>query len=113
MKRREPLRAGRLNRRVQIEKPARVPNGAGGFVKGWEQIGKAWAEMIPLRGDEALEHSVQRATQIWKVTMRWRAGVNEQCRLLFAGKPLNITTCEDPDGKRAELVMTCESGVAT
>lgn len=113
MNRREPLRAGRLNRRVVIEKPVRVANGAGGFAKGWAPAGKAWAEMIPLRGDEALEHSVQRSTQIWKVTMRWRAGVDEQCRLIFAGKPLNIRTCEDPDGMRAELVMTCESGAAT
>ena len=106
-------RASRFNRLLEIETPTRLPNGAGGFVKGWTSAGDAWAEMIPLRGDEALEQSVQRSTQLWKITVRWRENLDEQCRLLFGGKPINIRTCEDPDGRRAELVMTGESGVPT
>jgi SPP1 family predicted phage head-tail adaptor len=107
------LAAGRLNRRISIEAPVRSPNGQGGFTKGWAPTFDVWAEMIPLRGEEAVQHNLQTSRQLWKVTIRWRAGINEECRAMFNGKPLNIRTCEDPNGRREQLVMTAESGVST
>lgn len=100
----------RLNRRIAIELPARTPNGSGGFIKGWSAPRKIWAEMIPLRGGEAVTHALQRSTEIWKVTIRYRPDANTDCRITSRGEILNIRTCVDPDGSRTELVLTCESG---
>lgn len=107
------LSAGRLNRRIQIETPTRAPNGSGGFTKGWSPPFNVWAEMIALRGDEAVQHSILNSTQLWRVTIRYRPNVSEECRAMYNGQPLNIRSCVDPDGQREQLVMTCESGVAT
>jgi len=107
------LGAGDLNRKIMFQRPARVGNMQGGSVKSWTDAGAAWAQMIPLRGGEALEQSVLRGTQLWKVTVRFRADVSTDWRVLFGEQPLNILTCADPDGRRAWLVMTCESGVRT
>ena len=106
-------RSRRFNRRIDIEVAVRAPNGAGGFTKAWAPAVTVWAEMIPLRGKEALEHLVLHAQQLWKVTIRYRAGVDADARMKFKGKALNIRTCEDPAGDFQELVMTCESGVNT
>lgn len=105
--------ASRLNRRVSIEFPTRVPNGQGGYTKGWSAPVPVWAEMIPLRGQEAVKHNLSTSAQLWKVTIRFRTDVNSDCRLMLAGAALNIRTCEDPDGRRRELVMTAESGTKT
>ena len=103
----------RFNRRISIEEPTRTANGAGGYTKGWAAItdGEVWAEMIPLRGGEALERQVLAATQLWKVTIRWRDDVTVEQRVVFEGRPMNIRAAQDPDGRRFELVMTCEEGV--
>lgn len=103
----------KLNRRVMIQAPERVDNGKGGSVKTWANLQEVWAEMIPLRGSEALDQVLKEQKQIWKVTIRHRDDVSPDHRLMFMAKPLNIITAEDPDGTRKWLVMTAESGVRT
>lgn len=107
-------RRPRPNREVLAEFPLRRPNGQGGNTKYWSDPTPIWAEMQPLRGQNAIEHQLQRARQLWKVTTRWREDLTSECRLVFEGKPLAIIgEPADPDGRRRWLVMTCESGVKT
>lgn len=108
------LRIAALNCRIHIEQPVRVPDGRGGQVKSWEPAASdpnPWAQMIPLRGDEALNQALVEARQLWKVTTRWRDDVTPDNRLVWDGRVLNIRTAEDPDRRRKWLVMTAESGV--
>lgn len=104
--------ASRLNRRVVLQFPARIANGKGGFTKSWTST-PAFAEMLPLRGGEAVEHNLLNAKQLWRVTIRYRPDVTTECRIIHDGRELNIRTSEDIDGRRRELVMTCESGIMT
>lgn len=105
------LKAGDLNRGIMLQIPTRTPNGRGGFTKGWSDPVTVWAKMVPLRGDEALQHSLLHKRQLWRVTIRYRAGVDVECRATYQGETLAITACEDPDGRRERLEMTCETGV--
>ncbi len=41
-----------LNRRMILETPTRVPDGAGGFVEEWSELGQLWAEVKPGTGRE-------------------------------------------------------------
>jgi len=102
-----------LNRKIMLQRPTRADNAHGGTVTSWSDAAPAWAQMIPLRGGEALQEAVLRDVQMWKVTIRFRGDVTTDWRIMFDGAPLNIRTCADPDGRRAWLVMTCESGVRT
>lgn len=106
-------RAGRFNRRIGLQKPNRTDTGVGGKDKTWQAAIPLWAELIPLRGDEAMANNLTRNVQVWKVTIRFRTDVTPDCRLLLGDRPMNIRSCEDPDGRRAELVMTAETGVRT
>jgi len=45
--------AYRLNRQLVLEMPARVPDGAGGFVQSWMPLGSLWAHVITRSGREA------------------------------------------------------------
>jgi len=106
------LDAGSLNRRVTIEAEQRVANGQGGWITSWEPVATVWAEMIPLRGDEALQANIVRSVQLWKVTIRHRPSVTTAHRLRYRDLTLNIRSAADPDGLRERTVMTAESGVA-
>jgi SPP1 family predicted phage head-tail adaptor len=106
----KPPRAGPKNRRIAFQKKGQSPNGKGGWVESWGAPIVIAAEMIPLRGNEAVEESVVRGVQLWKVTVWFRPDLNTDCRLMKDGKELNIQSCEDPDGRRRELVMTASSG---
>ncbi|HEY9021529.1 MAG TPA: head-tail adaptor protein [Paracoccaceae bacterium] len=46
------MRLPHLRRRLLLEEPERLPDGAGGFVQNWLTLGEVWAEMTPLQGRE-------------------------------------------------------------
>jgi head-tail adaptor len=109
------IAAGKLRERVAIQQKNLVDNGRGGRARPAD--GPEWvnldenvpAEIIPLRGDEALNQAVLRAVQIYKVTIRARPDVLPSNRLLWGTVPLNIKALAlSVDGR--ELIMTCESG---
>jgi SPP1 family predicted phage head-tail adaptor len=109
------IKAGRLRERVAIQSKNLVDNGRGGRARpagGPEWIDDATsvaAEVIPLRGDEALQHAVLRSVQLYRVTIRARAGVSAAQRLLWRGTPLNIKALAHSTDRR-DIVMTCEAG---
>jgi SPP1 family predicted phage head-tail adaptor len=106
------LNAGDLNRKVTIQAPIRAPDGAGGWATTWNSIATVAAQITPISGGEALRLGVERSTQFYKVSIRFRSDVTSAHRLLFGAVALNIRTCSDPDGTREELAITAESGVA-
>lgn len=105
------LGAGDLNQKVDIQISASAADGAGGRNKSWATAAPCiWAKVEPLNGGEAFRQGMLNATQLYRVTIRWRAGVSTANRLIWNGAPLNIRTCADPDGRREAIVMTVESG---
>lgn len=47
----------RLNRKLVLESPERIPDGAGGFSEGWQALGVIWAEVVPRTGREVTDGS--------------------------------------------------------
>jgi SPP1 family predicted phage head-tail adaptor len=41
------MTAPALNRRLTLEAPQRLPDGAGGFIETWQALGRVWAEVLP------------------------------------------------------------------
>ena len=39
------MRAGPMRHRCALQKEMRTPNGSGGFIVAWTEIGKVWAEI--------------------------------------------------------------------
>jgi SPP1 family predicted phage head-tail adaptor len=109
-----PLRAADLNQQIDIEQEDAVDNGRGGRTKVWQLLeADVWAGLVPLRGGEALTLNIQRTTQLWRVTLRYREDVTTKMRLRQGATIFNIRTCVDPYGRRDRIVMDCETGVPT
>jgi len=103
---------------IAIERRNLVDNGKGGRKRPdgepeWIAVApEVHAEIVPLRGDEALNHLVQRQMQLYRVTISARPGITADMRLMWGTVPLNIKSAALSTDRR-DLVMTAESGVPT
>lgn len=108
------IAAGRLRERVVLLEENKVDNGRGGRKvpdgeAPWKSAsGTLAAEVTPLRGGEALVRGVETSQQIYRVTIRNRAGISTGKRLLWRGLQLDIKAAP-PCTDGATIVMTCES----
>lgn len=48
------MKLPRLNRRLTLETPARIPDNAGGFSESWTPLGVVWAEVKARTGRETV-----------------------------------------------------------
>lgn len=64
--RRVPL----LNRRLVLEAPQRAPDGAGGFVETWAELGVLWAEITPRTGGERAGEELTLSRVPYRIVVR-------------------------------------------
>lgn len=64
------MKAPQLNRKLVLEEPVRVADGAGGYEITWAELGTLWADIRPGTGREREVHSLPRSTVPLVVTLR-------------------------------------------
>ncbi|WP_372604176.1 head-tail adaptor protein [Actibacterium sp.] len=60
----------KLSRRLVLEAPQRLPDGAGGFVQSWGPLGSMYAEVLPGSGREVAGQSVALSRLSYRITVR-------------------------------------------
>ncbi|MDQ2089141.1 head-tail adaptor protein [Marimonas arenosa] len=60
----------RLSRRLVLETPDRVPDGAGGYVEGWTPLGEIWAQIAARTGREKQGEAVPVSNVGYRITVR-------------------------------------------
>ncbi|ASM71915.1 MULTISPECIES: phage head closure protein [Roseobacteraceae] len=46
------MKMPRLSRKLSLETPVRIADGAGGYAQNWEVLGVLWAQVLPRTGRE-------------------------------------------------------------
>lgn len=59
-----------LNRRLTLEAPQRVPDGAGGYAESWLALGDLWADVRARSGRERAEAGVPVSAVSYRITVR-------------------------------------------
>lgn len=59
-----------LNRRLVLEAPERVPDGAGGFAETWSELGVLWAEITPRTGGERAGEELTLSRVPYRIVVR-------------------------------------------
>ncbi len=101
------IEIGSLRERVTLQSPLRTPDGAGGAEVSWTAGATLWAKVETRGGGEAFASERLAAHARFRVTIRHRAGVTAEMRLLWGGRALAISALGDPDGRRRFLVLDC------
>jgi SPP1 family predicted phage head-tail adaptor len=107
------LPIARLRQRMTIERPVETPDGAGGVDTAWQTVITVWAGLEWLGGEERWREGGPEQAGRWRVTMRWRAGVDAGMRLRMAARGgserrFDIRAAADPDGAGRRLICLCE-----
>jgi SPP1 family predicted phage head-tail adaptor len=99
---------GAMRRRLLLEAPVELPDGAGGSLRAFETAAAVWAQVEWLSGDERWQGGRPEQRVSHRITLRWRAGVDAGQRLRDGAQIFDIRAVGDPDGGRRRLVCLVE-----
>lgn len=102
---------GRLRERIAFERPVIGDDGAGGGVLAWETVAEVFAAVEAETGREPVEADAREAQVTWRITIRARADLSADWRVVWRGQALDILAIL-PDPRRAHVTILARSGGA-
>ncbi|MEK6746879.1 MAG: phage head closure protein [Pseudomonadota bacterium] len=105
-----------LRHRVTLQQEINTGDGAGGYVRSWQNVADLWAEIssanIKSYGQEKFFAGKIQAEITHKITIRYRAGITAAMRLTFENRIFNIRAVFNKDENNEILELLAEEGVA-
>lgn len=96
----------RLRHRVTIEEVTQTTDGQGGYTETWAEIGKAWADIKPLKAYEKFQAAKFEVPVSHKITMRYRTDITEANRLVYDNRVFEIKGILNEDEDSAFLIIS-------
>lgn len=103
---------GKLRHRVTLQELVKTDDGYGGIVETWQDVATVWAAIEPLRGNERYTAQQVQSELSHKVTIRYRAGIKPQMRILYGNRVFDIEAVIDVDERHRWLELLCSEVVA-
>lgn len=110
------MRAGRLNRRIQIQSYTETQDSLGEITQAWSTTATVWAAIEPLNGREYLEaRAINEETRV-RFRIRYRSGLDSDMRIV---DPLTSLVYDiesiihDQHGKREIVIMATQTNDET
>lgn len=102
------MRAGTLRHQVRLETPTYRRDAANQKVESGTDVVTVAASVRHVSGGETVRGRQMEANATELVTIRWRQGVTNQTRVVYAGRTLSvIDIAEDTAGRHRELALQC------
>lgn len=86
-------------------------NELGEIVQVPKKVMELWAEVNPTRGKEFIEHQKISSEQQYKITTRYREGIDTSMIVKWQGKELNINAIIDISGREEHMELMCTERV--
>ena len=104
-----PINPGKLRHRISILYKDTGARDADGYpVEEWRELFKTWASFEAISGREYFAAAAVQAEQQVRFTMRYRAEITTDKRILFDGKEYDIKAVIDKDGRKEYLQVMAE-----
>lgn len=75
--------------------------------ENWQVVANPWAEVRELSVVEAEKAKQMKAAATVAIAIRFREGVNENMRVRFRGRVMEIRSVLDSDSSQRELILLC------
>lgn len=85
------MNAGRLDRRITLQRPARVRGEDGSWVDTWEDVATVWATVADLTAKERVGAPQVFSALAARMTIRYREDVRPEWRIVYEGRPWRIS----------------------
>ena len=107
------MRAGKLDKRLDIEQPISTQDSSGSPVISWLAVGTVWASIEPIKGREALTSNQVLGTMDARIRIRQHpllAAINPKWRCKYNGQFFNIISVAHIALGNREIELMCLSG---
>jgi len=101
--------------RVDLERATTVQTDTGALAKTWTRIGRVWADVTPIRGEELTQAQQLTATVSHRIRLRWSAAgatLTPADRIKWGGRLFELVSVIDVGERRRELEATAREVVA-
>lgn len=106
------LAAGQFDQRITLQSKSVTRSEIGEEIVEWQDVATLWARVEPIRGREWFAAAQMQSAADYRVTIRYRAGVTRDMRIVWRGEPLDIVGEPiDVNARRENIEMMCVSGV--
>lgn len=105
------LGAGQFDQRVTLQAKSVTRSAIGEEIVTWEPVAELWARVEPIRGREWFAAAQMQDATDHRVTIRYRAGVTRDMRVVWRGEPLDIVSVIDVNARRENIELMCIAGV--
>ncbi|NIF80141.1 phage head closure protein [Paraburkholderia sp. Cy-641] len=106
------MRAGKLNRRVSLQKRGAARDTAGQpLVDGWTEIARLWANIRYLNGREYATSDTKVSGATASIRVRYRADLDATLRIVYRDAVFNILAVLPDEQDRDHVDLACNTGV--
>ncbi len=106
------MAAGDFDQPIAFERETATPDGMGGEVSAWTQVGaRAFASILPVRQTEAQRQGTQRASRTVLFKIWYRRDIDEAMRIVWDGQIFNIREIRRGSPRDLTMQITAEAGV--
>ena len=84
------MRAGKLDRRVTIQRATTAPNGFNEPVETWTDVATVWAQQRPNRGAERFSAQEINGQAVMTFHIRYRTDLRVSDRIIYGGRVWNV-----------------------
>jgi SPP1 family predicted phage head-tail adaptor len=102
------MRAGRLSKRVALQRYSEAADGYGEQVRTWSTFATVWAGIEPLAAKERFAAQQINAHLTLRCVIRYRSDVDTTCRVIFDDRIFQVDGVIDPNMQHAELTLLCQ-----
>jgi SPP1 family predicted phage head-tail adaptor len=106
------MQSGKLRHRMTLQRRAVTRNRDGDVLQKWVDVAKPWAAVEPVSGREFIAAAASQSKVSTRITIRYRAGVNHDMRILHRDRIYNIeAVLPDKVSGLEYLTLMCSEGV--
>lgn len=101
------MRAGKLNRRIEIWRPKLANDGGGGQARSWAFVGHRRVAARPSGGAQVDVSNMLTNDLSWRIDMR-QTRIETGWRIVLDGVNYRVRSVVDPTGKRRDLAVLAD-----
>ena len=103
--------SAQFRHKVSLQSRTTTINSRGEPSHTWSTYGTAWASVEPLTGREHYENRAVQGEVTHKVTMRYRAGVVPENRIVFRSRHLEVISVRNIEERNRLLILDCRESL--
>jgi SPP1 family predicted phage head-tail adaptor len=103
---------GKLNRRLVLEEPVIMPDGAGGVIRTYQALTTLWGALVPVSASNVVMADGSGATVTHRITIRTGPEVSPRHRFRWGARQFQVVALRDEDGQGRFLQIEAEERTA-